>query len=162
MTRTTDSTEGREFKKLAEWSPRKGDVFENEFGTRIFADTSTTARGEAWGADSVSEPFSSFCMNYTLVSRADGWSEWSENYSWDTSTHDVQMECIDGIHRVRTRPRKPKRVTYWVNVYPDFSGDRGCISRAAADRNATSDRLAVFRIEYDENGDNPTITKEDV
>lgn len=59
----------REFKPLTEWNPRKGDVFENSI-SRIFADTDTTARMEAWGGDVPSEPFSWFNADYTLVSRA--------------------------------------------------------------------------------------------
>ncbi|MFY0633652.1 MAG: helix-turn-helix transcriptional regulator [Vannielia sp.] len=41
------------------------------------------------------------------------WSEWTSATEWNVSTHDVQMECIDGIHRVRTRPRKPAEPRQW-------------------------------------------------
>ena len=70
----------------------------NEYdGYRIISRASDTPK--TWGAD-------------------EGWSEWTSASEWNVSDHDVQMECVDGIHRVRTRPRirpEPKRET--VTIY---------------------------------------------
>ncbi|HEV8035254.1 hypothetical protein [Yoonia sp.] len=59
----------------------------------------------------------SSCAVWRIVSRAsdnDGWGEWTSASEWDTGKFDVQMECIDGIHRVRTRPRKPRPLEFWI------------------------------------------------
>ena len=53
----------------------------------------------------------------------DGWSEWTSASEWDTGKHDVQFECIDGIHRVRTRPRKPTVETVTLAGRIDDGGD---------------------------------------
>jgi hypothetical protein len=40
----------------------------------------------------------------------DGWGEWRTDIDvWNTATHDVQHECIDGIHRTRLRVRSCAR-----------------------------------------------------
>jgi len=59
----------------------------------------------------------------------------------------------------RVKP-KPVRVVRWANVYPN-SNDSSCISRASADLYKGPNRLCVFRIECDEDGGNPTISREE-
>lgn len=61
----------------------------------------------------------------------EGWGEWTGASEWSVADHDVQFECVDGIHRVRTRPRvcpEPKRRTVTLHgeknrMWWGFSGD---------------------------------------
>lgn len=50
-----------------------------------------------------------------LDGKDDGWGPWTSDGTWDTATHDVQFECVDGIHRVRKRLRKPAEPReFWI------------------------------------------------
>ena len=61
-----------------------------------------------------------------------------------------------------------KRKKGYINVYADGGTSRLCASRAVADNAAKSPittrelRDCVWVIEYDEDGSNPTITREPV
>ena len=50
----------------------------------------------------------------TIWADNEGWGDWTSAGDWDITNNDVQFECVDGIHKVRTRPRikpEPKRET---------------------------------------------------
>jgi len=64
-----------------------------------------------------------------------------------------------GIYTYRAKS-KPVRVVRWVNVYQNGNGP-SYGSRASADLYLGSNRLYVFRIECDEDGGNPTISREE-
>lgn len=57
-----------EYRKLVDWNPRTGDVFENENGGICRAVSDTRAGFDEWGGRS--EPFEWFGLDYRLVSRA--------------------------------------------------------------------------------------------
>jgi hypothetical protein len=55
------------------------------------------------------------------------------------------------------------KLSGYINVYKNGRTSKLCASRRAADHTAaqvTLDRVCVWRVEYDANGDNPVITVE--
>ena len=68
-------------------------------------------------------------------------------------------------HPRRTERREvmTDKLTGYINVYTNGRTSKLCTSRKAADHVATQvalDRICVWLVEYDANGDNPTISTE--
>ena len=75
---------------------------------------------------------------------------YAENGAWEPDD-----ECKYDLHDIQ------KRITTWHNVYRETEITGGYESRAKADA-AAYKRLAVYRIERDEDGGNPEIFVEKV
>lgn len=59
-----------EYRKLKDWNPKRGDVFENECGYVCRAVSDTHARYDIWERLYGDQPFKWFYQNFRLVSRA--------------------------------------------------------------------------------------------
>lgn len=82
----------------------------------------TVYQGEQGSAFRIVSRASDTPRPFGELTDAEGWSEWTSASEWDVSKYDVQMECIDGIHRVRTRPRQPVQFDIYAKygkLYPD-------------------------------------------
>lgn len=61
---------GKEYKKLTEWEPKKGDVFRSKHGIKTTCTSETHARGERWPSGEADKPFEWFSQPVTRISRA--------------------------------------------------------------------------------------------